>query len=180
MLGVRRLQRVNEQALKRSAICPRECSAALSFWQSPYPDYILIQCSYRQGKLDVITMSFKKSITRNIFTATPCMSKKDIPSGTIKLISSSLCPLSLIDVSECFICRDNKLGVRDTLGNFCDCKNLMAHHLCLFIWIQKVKIFPTIKATAIIESLGLHRASHLAQMNVCLSMCCFVQSPCWC
>ncbi|XP_029285892.1 uncharacterized protein LOC115007250 isoform X2 [Cottoperca gobio] len=39
--------------------------------------------------------------------------------------------------SECFICRDVELQASDPLRNFCDCKNLLAHHVCLSTWIQK-------------------------------------------
>ncbi|XP_042273780.1 uncharacterized protein LOC121901146 isoform X2 [Thunnus maccoyii] len=42
-----------------------------------------------------------------------------------------------IDVSECFICRDVELRASDPLRNFCDCKNLLAHHVCLSTWIQR-------------------------------------------
>ncbi|XP_071373707.1 uncharacterized protein [Centroberyx affinis] len=41
------------------------------------------------------------------------------------------------EVSECFICRDVELVASDPLRNFCDCKNLLAHHVCLSTWIQK-------------------------------------------
>ncbi|KAM3620110.1 uncharacterized protein V6R79_018451 [Siganus canaliculatus] len=40
-------------------------------------------------------------------------------------------------MSECFICRDVELQASDPLRNFCDCKNLLAHHVCLFTWIQR-------------------------------------------
>ncbi|XP_070687679.1 uncharacterized protein [Pempheris klunzingeri] len=42
-----------------------------------------------------------------------------------------------IETSECFICRDVELQASDPLRNFCDCKNLLAHHVCLSTWIQK-------------------------------------------
>uniref|UniRef100_UPI0037E86FD9 uncharacterized protein n=1 Tax=Semicossyphus pulcher TaxID=241346 RepID=UPI0037E86FD9 len=45
----------------------------------------------------------------------------------------SLC----IETSECFICRDVELKASDPLRNFCDCKNLLAHHVCLSTWIQR-------------------------------------------
>ncbi|XP_029355801.1 uncharacterized protein LOC115041980 isoform X2 [Echeneis naucrates] len=38
---------------------------------------------------------------------------------------------------ECFICRDVELKANDPLRNFCDCKNLLAHHICLSTWIQR-------------------------------------------
>ncbi|XP_023272255.1 uncharacterized protein LOC111662585 isoform X2 [Seriola lalandi dorsalis] len=38
---------------------------------------------------------------------------------------------------ECFICRDVELKANDPLRNFCDCKNLLAHHVCLSTWIQR-------------------------------------------
>lgn len=42
-----------------------------------------------------------------------------------------------IEVSECFICRDVELEASDPLRSFCDCKNLLAHHVCLSTWIQR-------------------------------------------
>ncbi|XP_026161297.1 uncharacterized protein LOC113129487 isoform X2 [Mastacembelus armatus] len=39
--------------------------------------------------------------------------------------------------SECFICRDVELQASDPLRNFCDCKNLLAHHMCLSTWIRR-------------------------------------------
>ncbi|XP_026202081.1 uncharacterized protein LOC113152830 isoform X2 [Anabas testudineus] len=39
--------------------------------------------------------------------------------------------------SECFICRDVELEASDPLRNFCDCRNLLAHHACLSTWIQR-------------------------------------------
>lgn len=42
-----------------------------------------------------------------------------------------------IEMSECFICRDVELQASDPLRNFCDCKNLLAHHVCLSTWIQR-------------------------------------------
>lgn len=41
----------------------------------------------------------------------------------------------LIDLPECFICREVQLETSDPLQSFCDCKNL-AHHVCLATWIQ--------------------------------------------
>lgn len=41
--------------------------------------------------------------------------------------------------TECFICRDVELQASDPLRNFCDCKNLLAHHACLSAWIQTVR-----------------------------------------
>ncbi|XP_068175575.1 uncharacterized protein [Antennarius striatus] len=38
---------------------------------------------------------------------------------------------------ECFICRDVELQASDPLRKFCDCKNLLAHHVCLSVWIQR-------------------------------------------
>lgn len=43
----------------------------------------------------------------------------------------------IIETSECFICRDVELQATDPLRHFCDCKNLLAHHVCLSTWIQK-------------------------------------------
>ncbi|XP_032381004.1 uncharacterized protein LOC116695065 [Etheostoma spectabile] len=43
----------------------------------------------------------------------------------------------LIETSECFICTDVELQASDPLRNFCNCKNLLAHHVCLSTWIQK-------------------------------------------
>ncbi|XP_044054532.1 uncharacterized protein LOC122877270 isoform X2 [Siniperca chuatsi] len=47
------------------------------------------------------------------------------------------CRSLFIETSECFICRDVELQASDPLRNFCDCKNLLAHHVCLSTWIQK-------------------------------------------
>lgn len=46
---------------------------------------------------------------------------------------------SSLEMPECFICRDVELQASDPLRNFCDCKNLLAHHVCLSAWIQKVR-----------------------------------------
>lgn len=43
----------------------------------------------------------------------------------------------VIETPECFICRDVELKASDPLRNFCDCKNLLAHHACLSTWIQR-------------------------------------------
>lgn len=42
-----------------------------------------------------------------------------------------------VETSECFICRDGELQTSNPLRNFCDCKNLLAHHACLSAWIQR-------------------------------------------
>ncbi|XP_053353722.1 uncharacterized protein LOC128526154 [Clarias gariepinus] len=42
----------------------------------------------------------------------------------------------LIGAPECFICRDVQLVEGEQLKRFCDCKNLVAHHGCLLIWIR--------------------------------------------
>ncbi|XP_026013468.1 uncharacterized protein LOC113015627 isoform X1 [Astatotilapia calliptera] len=47
------------------------------------------------------------------------------------------CRSLFIETSECFICRDGELKASDPLRNFCDCKNLLAHHVCLSTWIQR-------------------------------------------
>ncbi|CAJ1059757.1 uncharacterized protein LOC117826226 [Xyrichtys novacula] len=47
------------------------------------------------------------------------------------------CRSLLKEMSECFICRDAELKASDPLRNFCDCKNLLAHHACLSTWIQR-------------------------------------------
>ncbi|KAM9384695.1 uncharacterized protein KZ484_006411 [Pholidichthys leucotaenia] len=47
------------------------------------------------------------------------------------------CTSLVVEMSECFICRDGELQANDPLRNFCDCKNLLAHHTCLSTWIQK-------------------------------------------
>ncbi|XP_030288686.1 uncharacterized protein LOC115591129 [Sparus aurata] len=47
------------------------------------------------------------------------------------------CRSVFIETSECFICRDVELQASDPLRNFCDCKNLLAHHVCLSTWIQR-------------------------------------------
>ncbi|KAM4629109.1 uncharacterized protein ACJ7VT_001489 [Polymixia lowei] len=51
-------------------------------------------------------------------------------------ISTDPCKSIFTEVSECFICRDVELVASDPLRNFCDCKNLLAHHMCLSTWIQ--------------------------------------------
>ncbi|KAF3691299.1 hypothetical protein EXN66_Car006974 [Channa argus] len=53
------------------------------------------------------------------------------------LSSTHSCISLFIDTSECFICRDVELQASDPLRNFCDCKNLLAHHVCLSTWIQR-------------------------------------------
>lgn len=53
----------------------------------------------------------------------------------VKQILSS----SSTETSECFICRDVELQASDPLRKFCDCKNLLAHHVCLSTWIQRVR-----------------------------------------
>ncbi|XP_041791327.1 uncharacterized protein LOC121605479 [Chelmon rostratus] len=52
------------------------------------------------------------------------------------LSSAESCRSLFIETSECFICRDVELKASDPLRNFCDCKNLLAHHVCLSTWIQ--------------------------------------------
>ncbi|XP_047443035.1 uncharacterized protein LOC125009282 [Mugil cephalus] len=52
------------------------------------------------------------------------------------LSSEVSCQRLSIETSECFICRDGELQASDPLRNFCDCKNLLAHHVCLSTWIQ--------------------------------------------
>ncbi|KAK5869299.1 hypothetical protein PBY51_024028 [Eleginops maclovinus] len=53
------------------------------------------------------------------------------------LSSAESCKSLFIETSECFICRDVELQASDPLRNFCDCKNLLSHHVCLSTWIQK-------------------------------------------
>ncbi|XP_031174180.1 uncharacterized protein LOC116063358 [Sander lucioperca] len=53
------------------------------------------------------------------------------------LTSAESCRRLFIETSECFICRDVELQASDPLRNFCNCKNLLAHHVCLSTWIQK-------------------------------------------
>ncbi|KAL7396702.1 hypothetical protein ABVT39_010263 [Epinephelus coioides] len=53
------------------------------------------------------------------------------------LSAAESCRSLFIETSECFICRDVELQASDPLRNFCDCKNLLAHHVCLSTWIQK-------------------------------------------
>ncbi|XP_038572677.1 uncharacterized protein LOC119901196 [Micropterus salmoides] len=53
------------------------------------------------------------------------------------LSSAESCRSLLTETSECFICRDVELQASDPLRNFCDCKNLLSHHVCLSTWIQK-------------------------------------------
>ncbi|KAJ8375298.1 hypothetical protein SKAU_G00058780 [Synaphobranchus kaupii] len=52
-------------------------------------------------------------------------------------ITPDSCKVFITDVSECFICRDGERMDQDALKNFCDCKNLFAHHRCLLTWIKK-------------------------------------------
>lgn len=61
--------------------------------------------------------------------------------GRFKVVleAHSHCLSSSSDVSECFICRDAELVASDPLRNFCDCKNMVAHHLCLATWIKRVR-----------------------------------------
>ncbi|XP_050933030.1 uncharacterized protein LOC108878890 [Lates calcarifer] len=53
------------------------------------------------------------------------------------LSSAESCRSLFIETPECFICRDVELQASDPLRNFCDCKNLLAHHVCLSTWIQR-------------------------------------------
>ncbi|XP_022615020.1 uncharacterized protein LOC111231985 isoform X1 [Seriola dumerili] len=53
------------------------------------------------------------------------------------LSSAESCRSLFIETPECFICRDVELKASDPLRNFCDCKNLLAHHVCLSTWIQR-------------------------------------------
>ncbi|XP_071343330.1 uncharacterized protein [Trachinotus anak] len=53
------------------------------------------------------------------------------------LSSAESCRSLFIETLECFICRDVELKASDPLRNFCDCKNLLAHHVCLSTWIQR-------------------------------------------
>ncbi|KAJ8418524.1 hypothetical protein AAFF_G00000230 [Aldrovandia affinis] len=52
-------------------------------------------------------------------------------------ITPDSCKVFITDVPECFICRDGERMDHDALLNFCDCKNLLAHHRCLLTWIKK-------------------------------------------
>ncbi|XP_019117542.1 uncharacterized protein LOC104936394 isoform X1 [Larimichthys crocea] len=56
------------------------------------------------------------------------------------LSSAESCRSLFIEMPECFICRDVELQASDPLRNFCDCKNLLAHHVCLSAWIQKATV----------------------------------------
>ncbi|KAL7396701.1 hypothetical protein ABVT39_010263 [Epinephelus coioides] len=56
------------------------------------------------------------------------------------LSAAESCRSLFIETSECFICRDVELQASDPLRNFCDCKNLLAHHVCLSTWIQKYQL----------------------------------------
>ncbi|XP_019936350.1 uncharacterized protein [Paralichthys olivaceus] len=53
------------------------------------------------------------------------------------LSTAGSCRSLSIETPECFICRDVELQASDPLRNFCDCKNLLAHHACLSTWIQR-------------------------------------------
>ncbi|KAG7513241.1 hypothetical protein JOB18_002597 [Solea senegalensis] len=52
------------------------------------------------------------------------------------LSAAESCRSVVNETPECFICRDVELHASDPLRNFCDCKNLLAHHACLSTWIQ--------------------------------------------
>lgn len=58
---------------------------------------------------------------------------------SVKLLITSILSSSSTEMSECFICRDGELISSNPLRNFCDCKNLLAHHVCLSTWIQRVR-----------------------------------------
>ncbi|XP_062251458.1 uncharacterized protein LOC133960682 [Platichthys flesus] len=53
------------------------------------------------------------------------------------LSTAGSCRSISIETPDCFICRDVELQASDPLRNFCDCKNLLAHHACLSTWIQR-------------------------------------------
>ncbi|XP_033996664.1 uncharacterized protein LOC117490973 isoform X2 [Trematomus bernacchii] len=56
------------------------------------------------------------------------------------LSSAESCRTLSSETSECFICRDVAHRASDPLRNFCDCKNLLSHHVCLSTWIQKYQV----------------------------------------
>ncbi|XP_054646368.1 uncharacterized protein LOC129189080 [Dunckerocampus dactyliophorus] len=51
--------------------------------------------------------------------------------------SAESCKRLYVELSECFICRDVQVQAGDPLRTFCDCKNLLAHHVCISTWIQR-------------------------------------------
>ncbi|KAI4828556.1 hypothetical protein KUCAC02_022638 [Chaenocephalus aceratus] len=53
------------------------------------------------------------------------------------LSSAESCRSLSSETSECFICRDVAHRASDPLRHFCDCNNLLSHHVCLCTWIQK-------------------------------------------
>nr|XP_020465710.1 uncharacterized protein LOC109965756 isoform X2 [Monopterus albus]XP_020465711.1 uncharacterized protein LOC109965756 isoform X2 [Monopterus albus] len=53
------------------------------------------------------------------------------------LSSPEACRCLFTETPECFICRDADHQIDDPLRNFCDCKNLLAHHMCLATWLQR-------------------------------------------
>lgn len=61
----------------------------------------------------------------------------DMGSEYQTLSPADSCKSLVIETPECFICRDVELKASDPLRNFCDCKNLLAHHVCLSTWIQR-------------------------------------------
>ncbi|XP_011472082.1 uncharacterized protein LOC105353880 [Oryzias latipes] len=64
--------------------------------------------------------------------------KRDKMGSEYLVLSSTVsCTSSYKEMSECFICRDGELISSNPLRNFCDCKNLLAHHVCLSTWIQR-------------------------------------------
>ncbi|XP_076014668.1 uncharacterized protein LOC143007171 [Genypterus blacodes] len=52
-------------------------------------------------------------------------------------VSAQSCNSVFSESLECFVCRDVELLSSDPLRNFCDCKTLLAHHVCLSTWIQR-------------------------------------------
>ncbi|XP_053549891.1 uncharacterized protein LOC128641310 isoform X1 [Bombina bombina] len=45
--------------------------------------------------------------------------------------------ITITDLKECYICRDEDVLYREELCHYCDCKDLVVHQRCLLIWIQQ-------------------------------------------
>ncbi|KAF6728675.1 hypothetical protein FQA47_023300 [Oryzias melastigma] len=71
------------------------------------------------------------------FEQVPSFKERKMGSEYQLLSSTVSCSSLFKEMSECFICRDGELISSNPLRNFCDCKNLLAHHVCLSTWIQR-------------------------------------------
>lgn len=84
-------------------------------------------------QLTIVQAAINLKLTLGLQCEISLIKKDRVPFVTSISFSSST------EVSECFICRDVELPASDPLRNFCDCKNLLAHHVCLSTWIQRVR-----------------------------------------